>query len=49
LATGGDLAQVEEWPERLAKVTPEQVKAAAVAVLKRDVAVTSVLRPGSAF
>ncbi|MFY7960919.1 MAG: M16 family metallopeptidase [Elsteraceae bacterium] len=49
LATGGGLAQVEEWPERLAAVTAEQVTAAARAVLKRDVAVTSVLRPGSAF
>jgi zinc protease len=48
LATGGSLAQVEEWPDRLAAVTPEQVKAAAIAVLKRDIAVTSVLRPGPA-
>jgi len=48
LATGGNVAQVEEWPERLAAVTPEQVKEAARAVLKREVAVTSVLRPGSA-
>jgi zinc protease len=49
LATGNGLAAVEEWPKRLSAVTPEQVTAAARAVLKREVAVTSVLRPGSAF
>jgi zinc protease len=47
LATGNGLAVVEEWPQRLSAVTPEQVTAAARAVLKREVAVTSVLRPGS--
>ncbi len=49
LASSGSVAQVEDWPERLAAVTVEQVKAAAQAVLRRDVAVTSVLRPGSAL
>jgi zinc protease len=49
LATGGGVAQVEEWPERLTAVTPEQVTAAARAVLKREVSVTSVLRPGASF
>jgi zinc protease len=49
LATRGGVAQVEEWPERLTAVTPEQVTAAARAVLKREVSVTSVLRPGASF
>ncbi|MET3792547.1 M16 family metallopeptidase [Aquamicrobium terrae] len=33
LATGGTVQDLQEWPERIAKVTPEQVKAAAARYL----------------
>lgn len=45
LATGGTIADVEEWPERLAAVTPDAVLEALRAVLVDRRAVTSVLRP----
>lgn len=45
LTTGGDIDQVELWPERIRAVTPEQVDAALRLVLTPERSVTSVLRP----
>ncbi len=45
LATGGDIDQVERWPERLAAVTVDDVMAAAARVFDRDRSVTGVLLP----
>lgn len=45
LASGGTVADVEEWPERIAAVTPDAVLAALRKVLVDPHAVTSVLRP----
>ncbi len=45
LATGGSIADVEDWPQRIRAVTPEQVTAAARAVLNRERSVTSILLP----
>ena len=47
LATGRTLADIEAWPERIAAVTVEQVRAAARAVLIERRSVTSVLLPDS--
>ncbi len=43
LTTGGTLADVEAWPERIGAVTVEQVNAAARAVLRPEASVTGVL------
>ncbi|MGE5546105.1 MAG: M16 family metallopeptidase [Solirubrobacterales bacterium] len=50
LTTGQSTADVEAWPERIAAVTPEQVNAAARAVLDPKDSVTGVLlpKPGAA-
>ncbi len=45
LATGGTLADVEEWPQRIAAVTPDQVNAAAKAILREERSVTGTLLP----
>jgi len=45
LSTGGTVDEVEAWPDRIGAVTAEQVRDAARAVLKDDIAVTSVLKP----
>ncbi len=45
LTTGQSIADVEQWPERIAAVTPEQVREAAGLVLKPELSVTSVLLP----
>lgn len=45
LTTGSTVKDVEEWPERIRKVTPEQVKAVAVKYLNPKIAVTSYLLP----
>lgn len=45
LADGGNIADVEEWPERLAKVTAADVMAAARYVLQPERAVTGELLP----
>jgi zinc protease len=45
LSTGSTADDVEAWPERIGAVTPEQVRDAARAVLRDDLAVTSVLKP----
>ena len=47
LTTGRTIADVESWPERIGAVTPEQVNAAARAVLLNKKSVTSVLLPES--
>jgi zinc protease len=45
LADGRTLRDVQEWPDRIGAVTLDQVNEAARAVLRDDVAVTSVLLP----
>jgi zinc protease len=45
LATGQTIADVESWPRRIQAVTPEQVLAAARAVLSRGDHVTGILMP----
>jgi zinc protease len=45
LATGGTIDRVESWPDKIAAVTPEQVAAAANAVLIRTNATTGELLP----
>jgi len=42
---GQTIADVEEWPDRISAVTPEQVMAAAKSVLKVERSVTSTLLP----
>ena len=42
---GQTIADVEEWPERISAVTPEQVMAAAKSALKVERSVTSTLLP----
>jgi zinc protease len=44
LVTGQTLEELEAWPERIAAVTPEDVRAAAKAVMVEAHSVTSVLR-----
>ncbi len=45
LASGGTIADIEDWPERIAGVTPEAVNAALRAILVPQRSVTSILRP----
>jgi zinc protease len=45
LATGRSIEDVEAWPERIAKVTVEEVNEAAKYVVRENVAVTGVLLP----
>lgn len=45
LTTGQSVADVEAWPGRIAAVTPEQVNAAAKAVLDDKASVTGILLP----
>lgn len=45
LTTGGDIDDVELWPERIMEVTREQVEAAARHVLVRQASVTGTLMP----
>lgn len=45
LTTGQSVADVEAWPGRIAQVTPEQVNAAAKAVLDDKASVTGILLP----
>ncbi len=45
LTTGRTIADVEAWPERIAAVTPDQVNAAARAVLRPEASVTGLLTP----
>ena len=46
LALGRSLDDVQNWPEKIAAVTPDQVRAAAKAVINDNIAVTGVLMPG---
>ncbi|MGX8009719.1 M16 family metallopeptidase [Mesorhizobium sp. ORM8.1] len=45
LATGGNVQDVEEWPDRIRKVTADQVKAAAARYLVSDHSTTGYLLP----
>lgn len=45
LATGGSIADVREWPERIRAVTAEQVRQAAADFLREDRSVTGYLLP----
>jgi len=45
IVAGGGIADVEEWPERIAAVTAVRIAAAAKAVLVPETSVTAVLRP----
>ncbi|WP_425374847.1 M16 family metallopeptidase [Mesorhizobium tamadayense] len=45
LATGGSVKDVEEWPDRIRKVTPDQVKAVAARYLVSDHSTTGYLLP----
>jgi zinc protease len=46
LSLGRTLDEVQSWPDKIAGVTPDQVRAAAKAVIRDDIAVTGVLMPG---
>ena len=46
LSLGRSLDDVQSWPDKIATVTPDQVRAAAKAVINDDIAVTGVLLPG---
>ncbi len=45
LATGGSVRDIQEWPDRIAKVTPEQVKTAAARYLVPSRSTTGYLLP----
>lgn len=45
LATGGSVRDIQEWPDRIAKVTPEQVKMAAARYLVPSRSTTGYLLP----
>jgi zinc protease len=47
LATGGTVEEIAKWPERLAAVTPDDVKAAAAAWLVMSRSVTGYLLPAA--
>lgn len=47
LTTGQTVADVEDWPNRIAAITAEQVNAAARAVLNDDASVTGLLLPAA--
>ncbi len=46
LSSGQTIADVEAWPDRIGRVTADQIKAAANAVLRQKRAVTGYLLPG---
>lgn len=45
LTTGGTVTDINEWPDRVRKVTAEEVKAAAARYLVLDRVVTGYLLP----
>jgi zinc protease len=45
LTTGGTVQDVEQWPERIRKVTANEVKAVATRYLSMDRSVTGYLLP----
>jgi len=45
LTTGGDIAEVENWPQKIAAVTKEQVNEAAKRLLRDEKSVTGLLLP----
>lgn len=46
LSLGRTLDDVQSWPDKIAAVTPDEVRAAAKAVIQNDIAVTGILMPG---
>jgi zinc protease len=46
LSEGRTLDDLESWPDHIAKVTPDEVRAAAKAIIHDDIAVTGILSPG---
>jgi zinc protease len=46
LALGRTLDEVQSWPDKIGAVTPDQVREAAKAVIRNDIAVTGILMPG---
>ena len=46
LALGRTLDDVQSWPDKIAAVTPDEVREAAKAVIRDDIAVTGILLPG---
>lgn len=48
LTTGGSIAQVEDWPQRIAAVTVDEVREAAKRVLQPEQSVTALLLPAAA-
>ncbi|HEY3917005.1 MAG TPA: pitrilysin family protein [Stellaceae bacterium] len=46
LALGRTLDDVQSWPDRIAAVTTDEVRDAAKAVIRDDIAVTGILMPG---
>lgn len=46
LALGRSLEDVQSWPDKIAAVTPDQVRVAAKAVIRDEIAVTGILMPG---
>jgi zinc protease len=49
LATGGSIADIDGWPQRIAAVRPDDVVAAARHVWRDDTAVTSLLTPAGGW
>src|SRR5690606_7159289 len=47
LATGGRIEDVAAWPDRIGRVTPDQVKAAAGKYLDPDISTTGYLLPAA--
>ena len=45
LSTGGTVADVDAWPQRISAVTPAEIQAAAEHVWRNDGAVTAMLTP----
>jgi zinc protease len=46
LSVGRSLDDVQNWPDKIAAVTPDQVREAAKAVIRDDIAITGILMPG---
>jgi zinc protease len=45
LATGATVQDLQEWPDRIGKVTAEEVRAAAVRYLQPSISTTGYLLP----
>jgi zinc protease len=49
LATGGSIAEIDDWPQKIAAVRPADVVAAARHVWRDEVSVTSLLTPAEGW